>query len=55
MNIKELSVEQLKSLVYDHSKNIQGSQQSIQVIENELNSRKQVSTNGSKETVQAEA
>ena len=39
MNIKEMTVEQLKVLVYDHSKNIQASQQSIQVIEKELQTR----------------
>lgn len=41
MNIKEMTIEQLKALVYDHSKNIQASQASIQVIEKEIQSRKQ--------------
>ena len=50
MNIKEMGIEQLKVLIYDHLANVNGSQRTIQALEQELSNRKQAySSNGTKE------
>lgn len=39
MNIKELSVTELKALVYDESAKLEIAQKNIQIINNEINQR----------------
>lgn len=42
MNIKDLSIEQLKALAYDHLVNVNNSNLAIQAIEKELQERRKV-------------